>query len=56
MAIQSIYDEAGALIAEIEAQARLAARSRDHAGHSSFARVAAVFGEFRSGLAPILQV
>lgn len=53
--VKSMYDDVPGIIAALEGEARASAQDRDHARHSLFARVAMVFGEFRNGLATILN-
>ena len=43
------------MIAELEANARLSAQGQDHSEHAMYSRLASVFGEFRAGLATVLN-
>jgi hypothetical protein len=53
--VRDMYDVAGQIIVGLEAYARTAAQDRRHGGHTEFSRLATVFGEFRAGLATVLN-
>ena len=53
--IKDMAEDLPGMIAELETQARLSAQSADHSEHAMYARLATVFGEFRSGLATVLN-
>jgi hypothetical protein len=53
--VRDMYDVAGQIIVGLEAYARTAAQDRRHAEHSEFSRLASVLGEFRAGLATVLN-
>jgi hypothetical protein len=53
--IKDMAEDLPGMIAELETQARLSAQSADHSEHAMYARLATVFGEFRTGLESVLN-
>jgi hypothetical protein len=53
--IKDMAEDLPGMIAELETQARLSKQSADHSEHAMYARLASVFGEFRAGLATVLN-
>jgi hypothetical protein len=53
--IGDMADDLPGMIAELEYNARSSAQDQDHSQHSFYSRLATVFGEFRAGLATVLN-
>jgi hypothetical protein len=53
--VKSMSEDLPGIIAELEAEARSSARDQDHSQHTMYSRLATVFGEFRAGLASVLN-
>jgi hypothetical protein len=52
---KSMYEDLPGIIASLEAEVRASAQDMDHARHALYSRLATVFGEFRAGLASVLN-
>jgi hypothetical protein len=53
--VRSVYEDAPGIVEELEAEARSSAQDQDHSQHAMYSRLATVFGEFRAGLATVLN-
>jgi hypothetical protein len=50
-----MLEDVPGIVAELEAEARSSAQDQDHSQHALYCRLATVFGEFRTGLATVLN-
>jgi hypothetical protein len=53
--VKSMSEDLPGIVADLEAEARSSAQDQDHSQHTMYSRLATVFGEFRAGLASVLN-